>query len=132
MSTLLIIESIKNIDVEEDFLMIIIYLLILISLVIGAIIDTKSFFIDLEYIKSHEFKKITGEVIKYRRVVHGGDPDTINYYPTIRDINKEWIEVEVKADDTELNKIYYCMYLPNTKLAVCEELVNLDDREIKV
>lgn len=132
MSTLLIIESIRNIDVEEDFLMIIIYLLILISLVIGAIIDTKPFFIDLKYIKSHEFKKITGEVIKYRRVVHGGDPDTINFYPTIRDSNKEWIEVEVKVDGTELNKIYHCIYLPNTKLAVCEELANLNDSEIKV
>lgn len=90
-------------------------------------IDTKPFFKDMKLVKMDKFQTITGKVIKYRRVVHGGDPDTVNYYPTIRDINKEWVEVEVKADDTELNKIYHCVYLPNTKLAVCEELLNSEE-----
>lgn len=132
MFTLLIVECIKSFGSNEDVLLPIIYLLILISLVIGAIIDTKPFFKDLKCMKSHEFQKITGEVIKYRRVVHGGDPDTINDYPTIRDINKEWVEIEVKANNTQLNKTYDCIYLPNTKLAVCEESANLNDSEIKV
>lgn len=126
MSILLVIEFIRTFEVE-DSLLIFIYLLILVSLAIGAIIDTKPFFKDLKYIKSHEPKKIVGEVVKYRRVVHGGDPDTINHYPTIKDINKEWIEVEVKADNTELNRVYHCIYLPNTKLAICEELLNLNE-----
>lgn len=128
MSTLFIIVFIRYSDSNEDFLLLIIYLLILISLFIGAIIDTKPFFKDLRDMKSHNFQIITGEVIKYRRVVHGGDPDTINYYPTIRDIDKEWIQVEVKADNTELNKTYHCIYLHNTKLAVCEESASLNNR----
>ena len=73
--------------------------------------------------KEKNFEVITGEVIKYRRVVHGGDPDTINYYPTIRDIDKEWIQVEIKVDNTELNETYQCVYLPNTKLAACEKVI---------
>lgn len=127
MFMLLVIEFIGTFEVEEDSLLIFIYLLILVSLAIGAILDTKHFFKDLKYIKSHEPKKIVGEVVKYRKVVHGGDPDTINYYPTIRSINKEWIEVEVKAEGTELNKVYRCIYLPNTKLAICEELLDLNE-----
>lgn len=80
----------------------------------------ETFFKDMKLEKNGRFETITGEVIKYRKVVHGGDPDTISYYPTIRDIDKEWVVVEVKADNTEINKTYHCVYLPNTKIAVCE------------
>jgi hypothetical protein len=122
-STLIALEIAKFFQLESFSILIIIYLLIIVSLIIAAIIDTKPYFKDLRYVKAREFLTIIGEVISYRRVVHGGDPDTINYYPTIRDIDKEWIQVEIKVDNTELNETYQCVYLPNTKLAVCEKVI---------
>jgi len=130
--TVFIIVTFNFLKETEDIMIVVMCLCIFIVVFVVTIIGMKPFFRDLKLYKSKRFEKITGEVIKYRRVVHGGDPDTINYYPTIRDINKEWIEVEVKTNETELNKIYCCIYLPNTKLAVCEELANLHDSEIKV
>lgn len=96
-------------------------------ILIVAIISLIPFVKDIKLIKLGKIEKITGTVIKYRKVLHGGDPTTYSYYPIIRDISSDWIQVEVKADNTELNKTYRCIYLPNTKLAVCEELVNLND-----
>lgn len=111
----------------ENLKIVVMCLCIFIVLVVATIIGLKPFIRDMTLVKRGRFEIVTGEVIKYRRVVHGGDPDTINYYPTIKDIKKEWIEIEVKADNTELNKTYHCVYLPNTKLAVCEELLILNE-----
>lgn len=130
--TVFIIVALNFFNGTEDIMIVVMCLCIFIVVFVVTIIGMKPFFRDMKLFKAEKFEKITGEVIKYRRVVHGGDPDTINYYPTIRDSNKEWIEAEVKVDGTELNKIYHCIYLPNTKLAVCEELANLNDNEIKV
>lgn len=130
--TVFIIVALNFFNGTEDIVIVVMCLCIFIVVFVVTIIGMKPFFRDMKLFKAERFEKITGEVIKYRRVVHGGDPDTINFYPTIRDSNKEWIEVEVKVDGTELNKIYHCIYLPNTKLAVCEELANLNDSEIKV
>lgn len=107
----------------EDIKIVIMCLCIFLVMLVVTIIGMKPFFRDIKLVKTGKYEVITGEVIKYRKVVHGGDPDTINYYPIIRDIDKAWIEVEIKADNTELNKTYHCVYLPNTKLAACEELV---------
>ena len=130
--TVFIIVALDFYNGTEDIMIVVMCLCIFFVVFVVTIIGMKPFFRDMKLFKAERFEKITGEVIKYRRVVHGGDPDTINFYPTIRDSNKEWIEVEVKVDGTELNKIYHCIYLPNTKLAVCEELANLNDSEIKV
>lgn len=127
-----IIATLNFLNGTEDITIVVMCLCIFIVVSAVTIIGMKPFFRDMKLFKAERFEKITGEVIKYRRVVHGGDPDTINYYPTIRDSNKEWIEVEVKVDGTELNKIYHCIYLPNTKLAVCEELANLKVQREKV
>ena len=107
----------------EDINIVIMCLCIFVAMLVVTIIGMKPFFRDIKLTKEKNFEVITGEVIKYRRVVHGGDPDTINYYPTIRDIDKEWIQVEIKVDNTELNETYQCVYLPNTKLAVCEKVI---------
>lgn len=107
----------------EDINIVIMCLCIFIVMLVVTIIGMEPFFRDIKLAKAENFEVITGEVIKYRRVVHGGDPDTINYYPTIRDIDKEWIQVEIKVDNTELNETYQCIYLPNTKLAVCEKVI---------
>jgi len=104
-------------DIKIVFLCLIIFIVVLTVTILGM----KPFFRDMKLVKMEKYDNITGKIVKYRRVVHGGDPDTITYYPTIRDINKEWIEVEVKAEKTELNQIYHCVYLPNTKIAVCEK-----------
>ena len=130
--TVFMIVAINFFKVTQNIMIVVMCLCIFIVVFVVTIIGMKPFFRDMKLFNAEKFEKITGEVIKYRRVVHGGDPDTINYYPTIRDSNKEWIEAEVKVDGTELNKIYHCIYLPNTKLAVCEELANLNDNEIKV
>lgn len=124
--TVFIIVALNFFNGTEDIMIVVMCLCIFIVVFVATIIGMKPFFRDMKLFKTKRFEKITGEVIKYRRVVHGGDPDTINYYPTIRDSNKEWNEVEVKADGTELNKIYHCIYLPNTKIAVCEEVQNLN------
>lgn len=88
-----------------------------------AVVGLEPIIRDLRYLKSHKPMFFIGRVTKYRKVIHHGDPDTINYYPTIRDIDNENIEVEVKAENTELNKTYYCIYLPNVKLAVCKKIL---------
>jgi len=104
-------------DIKIVFMCLIIFIVVLTVTILGM----KPFFKDMKLVKMEKYDNITGKIVKYRRVVHGGDPDTITYYPTIRDINKEWVEVEVKAEKTELNQIYHCVYLPNTKIAVCEK-----------
>jgi hypothetical protein len=113
----------------EKLRIVIICVGILIVILTVAIIGMNPILKDMRFMKICDVKSITGTVIKYRKVVHGGDPTTYSYYPIIRDINANWIEVEVKADDTELNQTYHCVYLPNTKLAVCE-LADIESNNI--
>lgn len=112
---------------DEKFWNFMLLLLIFIIMVVVTMIVIIPFIKDIKHIKMGKVKKITGTVIKYRKVVHGGDPTTYSYHPIVRDINNNSTEVELITDDTELNKVYYCVYLPNTKLAVCEEVKNLND-----
>jgi len=115
----------------EDIIVVIMCLCIFTGTLTVTIIGMKPFIKDIKIAKAKAFKMINGKVIKYRKVIHGGDPDTISYYPTIRDINKAWVEVEVKTHDTELNKTFHCLYLPHTKLAVCEELLDKNGGQYK-
>lgn len=122
----LLITGFANSHSQEDSFLIFIYFIILAGSFVLAVVGLEPIIKDLRYLKSHKPMIIIGRVAKYRKVIHHGDPDTINYYPTIRDIDHENIEVEVKAEKTELNKTYYCIYLPNTKFAVCEEIIELN------
>lgn len=126
-----IIVTLNFINGTEDIMIVSMCLCIFIVVFVVTIIGMKPFFRDMKLLKVERFEKITGEVIKYRRVVHGGDPDTINYYPIIKDISKDRNEIELKAENTKLNTRYHCMYLPNTKLAVCEELLNFNNTNLK-
>lgn len=123
---LLILGFVRN-QMDKDFLLMIMYSILLVGLMVLTFISMKAMLRDLIYIKSHKPKIIVGKAIRYRKVVHAGDPDTVSYYPTIRDIDNENIEVEVNTKNTELNKTYYCVYLPNTKMAVCEELTEKEN-----
>lgn len=123
---ILVIEIKGYLNSNKNPLLIFIYVLILLLLIVMSIIDIKPYYKDLKYFKKYSYNSITGKVIKYRRVVHSGDPDTIDYYPTIVDTNNESVQVELKVKKTELNKTYHCVYLPNTKLAICEEVQNLN------
>lgn len=115
------------IEGKESFQTFLMCLFILIVMIAVTIITMVPFIKDLRLIKLRKSEEIKGYVIKYRKVVHGGDPTTYSYHPVIKDADKEWIEVEVKADNTELNKTYHCLYLPNTKLAVCRELLHPEE-----
>ncbi len=126
-SIILIMGLLQYLKGLESFWIVIMCALILILMLVVTIIVLTPFLKDMKAIKLRNLKEIIGTVVKYRKVVHGGDPTTYSYYPTIRDINEELIEVEIKADDTELSKIYHCVYLPNTKLAICEKLQDLNE-----
>jgi hypothetical protein len=67
-------------------------------------------------IKKEIFHEVTGIVIKYRKVVSGGEPPTTNYYPIIRD-DAMGNMVELIVSDTKLNQRYTFYYLRFTKLA---------------
>jgi len=125
---LLVLGFIGN-QIDKDFLLLIMYSILLVGLAVVIFISMKNMFKDLIYIKSHKPKIIVGKVIKYRKIVHAGNPDTVSYYPIIQNIDNDNVEVELKAENTELNKKYYCAYLPNTKLAICEELIEKNDFE---
>ena len=122
----LLITGFVNNHSQEDSLLTFLFLIILIGLFVIAVVGLEPIIKDLRYLKFHKPMIIIGKVTKYRKVIHHGDPDTINYYPTIKNIDNENIEVEVKAEKTELNKTYYCVYLPNTKFAVCEEIIEIN------
>jgi len=106
---------------EESVKTVVMFLGIFLAVVIVSFIGMSPLVKDRKLVKVQMFCEITGKVIKYRRVLHGGDPDTTSFYPTIQDVKKDWVEVELKAEGTQIGHIYHCLYLPNTKLAVCEE-----------
>lgn len=113
---------------ETESLMIVIlcFALFVVVLVVG-VISLLPFKKDVKLVKSGKIESITGTVVRYKKIVHGGDPTTYSYLPIIKDIHSKWIEVEIKADNTVLNKIYHCVYLPNTKLGICVEFQNTSD-----
>lgn len=95
-------------------------------LLIISIIALQPFLLDYRVVKSKKFERIIGKVIKFRKVVHGGDPDTVCYYPTFKSIVENAKEIELKADGTEIDRCYRCVFLPNTRITVCIELVDFD------
>ena len=113
---------------ETESLMIVIlcFALFVVVFVVG-VISLLPFKKDVKLVKSGKIESITGTVVRYKKIVHGGDPTTYRYLPIIKDIHIDWIEVEIKADNTVLNKIYHCVYLPNTKLGICVEFQNTSD-----
>lgn len=124
----LIMTIFNFIEKTENLKTLIMCSFIFIVMIVLTVIEMNPFFRDIKLIQTKKFKMIIGKVVKYRKVVHAGDPTTYSYYPIIRDINKDWVEVEVESENTELNKVYYCIYLPNTKLAICEEVLSFKER----
>ncbi len=114
-------------ETESLVIIILCFALVVVVLVIG-VISLLPFKKDMKLAKSGKIESITGTVVSYKKIVHGGDPTSYSYLPIIKDIHNDWIEVEVKADNTVLNKIYHCVYLPNTKLGFCVEFQSLENQ----
>ena len=119
---ILVVVSIKYVNGVESLKMVAIYLFMVIGTSVWTIKELSPFIKDFMLLRSGDYSRITGTVVAHRKVNHAGDPTTTSYYPTIRDSQREWIEIELKAEDTELNQLYSFLYLPNTKIAVGEML----------
>ena len=108
------------------------FILPMLILVVPAIIFFSPIFKDFSSVRSGTFKKMTGEVIRYKR--EGASTDTYDYKVVIRDDKTgEEMELDGRIKDTDIGTLleaptsgigerYVVLYLKNSKMAVFQRI----------
>jgi MFS family permease len=121
---------------EETVFWAILFMVFLLITILTFIVLLIPILRDLPAVRKGNFERMTGTIIRYKRVQHGGEPPTHSWHPIVRDntsnkeieltiINRNENKNEVynpltNKDDvaSELYGTYEFIYIPHTKLAV--------------
>ena len=76
---------------------------------------------DYKLIQRNQFLKFDGEVIKFRKVVYGGEPETEHRMAIVKN-TATGEEIELDVSGVDQGEVYEFLYLPNTKVAVCQKI----------
>ncbi len=136
--TLVTIESwIKYVQGEYKLIVLIVSIGLLITSFVLSTIWLKPSFCDLPAVRERNFEKMTGTIIRYKRVQQGGEPPTHSWHPIVRDgatgneleltiVNRRESEIYnplTKKDEIapEFYGTYNFIYLKHTRLAVIDD-----------
>lgn len=120
---LIIVSSITLVNylkTNEKIYLPLIFFAFLFGMFIATLISIRPFIKDWKAVKTNKFEKLTGSVIRFRKVEQGGEPPSTEYYPIIAEM-ETGKEIELKIDGLKLGETYTFLYLRNTKLAEKEE-----------
>ena len=105
----------------------ILFLILLFAVVFTFILNSITYLKELKNVIKNNYKTVIGIVIRYRKVSQiAGELTDYVYYPIFRNIISPNDEIELGVEKAELGKKYYCIYYPITKVAVCEEITNVN------
>ena len=76
---------------------------------------------DYKLIQRKQFLKFDGEVIKFRKVVYGSEPETEHRMAIVKN-TATGEEIELDVSGVDQGEVYEFLYLPNTKVAVCQKI----------
>lgn len=113
--------------------------LVCLPIIIFMLWQAIPYFKDFNAIKTKSFKKVEGRLIEYKKFQNGASfTAKWFYFPIIEDeTTKEKVELELdvgqyaskgvkKPETVGIGKKYLCLYLENSRLAVCK---NIDIQE---
>lgn len=115
-----VITLVNYLKTYEKIYLPLIFFAFFIGMIIGTLISIRPFIKDWKAVKTNNFEKLTGSVIRFRKVEHGGEPPDTSYYPIIAEA-ETGKEIELKIDSLHLGETYSFYYLKYTKLAIIIE-----------